>query len=315
MRAVFMGTPEFAVSILSKLMGRHYIAYAITQPDRPKGRKKTLTPPPVKEFALKSGIEVLQPERIKDKDFIASLEIKASAADVFVVAAYGQILPEALLNMPKFGCINVHASLLPKYRGTAPVQRAIINGERVTGITIMKMDKGIDTGDIILQSEIKIEDSDTGGSLLEKMSVLGAAALIEALEQIENNTAVYTPQDNARATYAPMITKQTGLIDFNKTAEEISDLIRGLMPLSPAYTVYKNRELKILNAKITKDIKDGKPGEILEINKDGIVVKTLDYNIIIKDVLPEAGKKMDAAAFTRGRGVRAGERLCSVPPV
>jgi len=314
MKTVFMGTPEFAAEILSKLIGRHEVVCAVTQPDKPKGRKQILTAPPVKDYAQKSGIEVLQPERIKDKAFVENFRVIAAEADVFIVAAYGQILPQAILSMPTFGCINVHASLLPKYRGAAPMQWAIINGESVTGVSIMKMDKGIDTGDIILQSEIIIEPSDTTGSLLKKTAVSGAAALIEALDRIENGTAAYTPQDDALSSYAPMITKETGRINFARTAKEISDLVRAMSPDYAAFTTYKGVELKILNAK-TIDLNGapqvGVPGEILALDKNGITVKTHDDNacILIREVQPQSGKRMDAAAFTRGRQICAGERF------
>lgn len=307
LKIVFMGTPDFAVKILDELKCRHEIMCVVTQPDKPQGRKKIIVAPPVKEYAENYGIEVLQPERIRNKEFISMFEEKFKDADVFVVAAYGQILSQKILSMAKYGCINVHASLLPKYRGAAPINRAIMDGCDMTGVSIMKMDKGIDTGDVILQKEMKIEASDTGESLYEKMAELGAYALIEALQQIENGTAIYTVQNDALATCAPMLTKETGKIDFNAKAKSIIDLIRALAPNLAAYTFYNGGEVKLWRAEVSPTATNGLPGEILEISKNGILVKTGDYDILIKEVQPESGKRMDAAAFTRGRGIGCGE--------
>jgi methionyl-tRNA formyltransferase len=311
MKTVFLGTPEFAVKILMKLKGRHEVVCVVTQPDRPKGRGNTVVSPPVKEFAKNSGIEVLQPEKVKDADFIRLLEKRAAGADVFITAAYGQILPEAVLSMPGYGCINVHASLLPKYRGAAPVQRAIMNGDAVTGVTIMKMDSGLDTGDIITQTEIQIENSDTGGSMLEKMSVAGAYTLMEALDAIEAGIARYTPQDEKYATYAKAITKETWHIRFDLPAKEITDLIRALLPDNPAFTTYTGSKIKILSAAAADaaNAADAAAGKIVRIEKDAILVKSADACVLLKEVKPASGKRMSAAAFTRGRNIRVGDCL------
>jgi methionyl-tRNA formyltransferase len=327
LKIVFMGTPGFAVNILEKLLNFHEVLCVITQPDKPQGRKNIITPPPVKVFAEERGLAVLQPKRIRGNAFIAEFEQNYKNADVFCVAAFGQILPEKILSMPRFGCINVHASLLPKYRGAAPIQRAVIDGCQSTGVTIMKMDKGIDTGDMILQRELKIESSDTGGVLFEKLSHIGADALIEALAKIESGEAVFTPQSEDGASYAQVLTKETGRINFNLRANEIVNLIRALAPEMSAYGIYQAgtgdaaenaaMELKIWNAqeidvsnlssaKTETDISQIPNGRIVEINKNGIAVKTGDGILLLREVQPSSGKRMDAAAFARGRGVSIG---------
>lgn len=307
MKIVFMGTPEFAVSILEKLCLRHEVICAVTQPDKPQGRKKTIIAPPVKEFAQKNSIEVLQPERIRNKDFINLFREKSKNADIFVVAAYGQILPESILNMPKHKCLNVHASLLPKYRGAAPIQWAVINGEKTTGVTIMKMDRGIDTGDIILQRELKIEENDTSVSVFNKLADLGADALLEAIEQIENGSVIYTPQNDIDATYAPMIIKENGKIEFNLPAKRIVDLIRGISQEIAAYTFFNGGEVKVWNALNSERKAEGEPGRIVEISKNSILVNAADFCLEILEVQPQSGKRMDAASFARGRGIKAGD--------
>lgn len=311
MNIIFMGTPDFAVTILDELISSgHNIQAVITQPDKPKGRGKRLLPPPVKEYAIKHEIEVLQPQKIRDPEFIESL--RKYDTEVFVVAAYGQILPESVLYMPKFGSVNVHGSLLPKYRGAAPIQRAIIDGEKVTGVTIMQMDKGLDTGGIILQKEIEIAPDDTSGSLYVKMANVGAVALIDALEQIKSGKAVIIKQDDTQASYAAMITKETARINWRDESEQIINLIRGLDPQPGAYTFYEGEKLKIwkaekYNSEYPQEITEG---TILEIKKNfGIAVKTGDGGIVITQLQGVSGKIMSAPEYLRGHVMEAGKQF------
>jgi methionyl-tRNA formyltransferase len=318
MKIAFMGTPGFAVNILEKLLNFHEIICVITQPDKPQGRKNVITPPPVKVFAKEREIPVMQPKRVRNKEFFAEFEQRCKDADVFCVAAFGQILPEKILSMPRFGCINVHASLLPKYRGAAPIQRAIIDGCKTTGVTIMKMDKGIDTGDMILRREIEIDGYDTGGSLFEKLSYLGADALIDALALIESGKAEFTPQSEEGASYAPVLTSEIEKVNFNLQAKQIMNIARALAPDTQLYCVTgtkKGEENSETRIKIWEaedgGIDDKYPqilnGTIVEINKHGIGVKVKDGVIVLREVQPASGKRMDAAAFARGRGVSVGD--------
>lgn len=303
MNIVFMGTPEFAVPTLEKLIKYHNVLAVVSQPDKPKGRGKKLVPTPVKEFALKNGItNILQPETIKDENIISQLE--KLNADIFVVAAYGQILTERVLNIPKYRCINVHGSLLPKYRGAAPIQWAIINGEEKTGITIMYMEKGLDCGDMILKKELDILKSDTYGSLYEKMAKLGADALIEALELLEKNIAKPEKQDDSLSTYAPMIKKEIGHINWENTSKDIINLIRGLNPSPMAYTIYQDEIFKIISAEEVFEYKDGNWGEIIDIiAKKGFVVKTKDSAILITEIQAKGGKKMPTCEYLKGHTI------------
>lgn len=308
MNVIFMGTPEFSTDTLNELIKNHNVLAVITQPDKAKNRGKKIIFSPVKEVALNNNIEVLQPLKVKDDDFIEKL--KAYNADVFVVVAYGQILSETILNMPKYGCINVHASLLPKYRGSAPLQWCVINGETKTGVTIMFMDKGIDTGDMILKEEIEISKEDTYGTIHDKLSILGASALIKALRQIEDGTSIREKQDNSISSYVHIIKKETGKINFNKTSKEIINLIRGLNPNPGAYTSYKDIILKIWNADYYESSKSGQYGEILEIiDKKGVVIKTLDSSIIITELQGDSGKRMKTYEYLRGHKMEIGTIL------
>lgn len=309
MRAVFMGTPEFAVPSLRGLINaqEHMVAAVVTRPDAQKGRGHRMAYSPVKEAALANGIPVLQPERAGDEGFIAQLG--EYGADVFVVAAYGLLLPEAVLSLPqKYGCINVHGSLLPKLRGAAPIQRAVINGEKTTGITIMHMDRGMDTGDMILKAELEIADDDTAGSLHDKMSELGARALMEALALMERGGATRTPQDNSEATYAPMLKKEHGHIDWNADAGEIVNLVRGLDPWPAAYVYHNSEVLKVWRVRAIDA--DGEPGLITDIAKDGIVVGAGIGSVVITEVQARGARRMPAADYLRGHGdIRMGMRL------
>lgn len=303
-----MGTPKFATHTLNELIKNHNVLAVVTQPDKAKNRGKKIIFSEVKEVALNNNIEVLQPIKARDIDFIEKL--KSYNADVFVVVAYGQLLPEAILNIPRCGCINVHASLLPKYRGAAPLQWCVINGETKTGVTIMFMDKGLDTGDMILKEEIEIDKEDTYGTIHDKLSIIGANALIKALQEIENATFEREKQDDNLSSYAHMIKKDTGKINFNKTSKAIINLIRGLNPNPGTYASYKDIVLKIWNANYYETDKVGQCGEILEvIDKEGFVVKTLDSSIIITELQGDSGKRMKAYEYLRGHKMEIGTIL------
>ena len=310
MKIVYMGTPDFAVPPLEALVKAGYeVAAVVTQPDKPKGRGKALMPTPVKEEALKHGIPVYQPEKVREPGFVEKLrELKP---DLIVVAAFGQIIPESVLNMPKFGCINIHASLLPKYRGAAPIQYAVIDGEKESGVTIMKMGKGLDTGDMIARTEVPLAKDETGGSLFEKLSSAGARLLVETLPDIFAGTAVYEKQPEESPTpYAAMITKKMGLIDFSKSAEELERLVRGLNPWPSAYTFLNGKNLKIWKAEADMtQAEKNIPGTVVRADEEGICVACGTGRLILKEVQLEGKKRMDSASFLRGCKVEPGTRL------
>lgn len=308
MRVIFMGTPDFSVGTLQALIDAgHEVVLAVTQPDKPKGRGKAMQFTPVKETALEHGIEVYQPRRVRETECVEYL--KKYNADIFVVVAFGQILTKEILEMPKYGCVNVHASLLPKYRGAAPIQWAVINGEKVTGVTTMRMDEGIDTGDMIMKAEVVLDEKETGGSLFDKLSSVGADLCVKTLEAIENGTAVYTKQDHDQATQTRMIKKQFGLIDWNKSAKELECLIRGLNPWPSAYTLIHGKTLKIWNADVSDKQAGEAPGTVVEVTKNTIGVQTGDGILILKEVQIEGRKRMACDAFLRGYPVETGTVL------
>ena len=308
MKLIFFGTPEFAACSLRALIDEHEVLSVVTQPDRPSGRGGKITFSAVKETAISAGIPVMQPEKIKTKIFFN--ELKSYGADIFVVAAYGRILPERVLNIPQHGSVNVHASLLPKLRGAAPIQRAIMNGEKKTGVTIMQMDEGIDTGDIILQKEIEIHETETGGGLHDKLAPLGASALLEALFFIEKGEAKRMKQDDELASYAPMIGKETGHINWNGATRDIINQIRGLNPFPAAYAYDKmnpgSGPLKIFAAEPIINVV-GSPGEIRVSPAGEIIMKTGDGAVVIKEIQKTGGRRMDSAAFQRGRRLSDGD--------
>ena len=287
-----MGTPDLAVTILDKMIkSDHEIIAVVTQPDKKKGRGKLLSPPPVKELALKHGLPVYQPKKVRDQEFID--EVARLKPDLIVVAAFGQILSKELLDLPKHGCINVHTSLLPKYRGASPIQYAIIDGEEKTGVTIMHMDIGLDTGDIILQKEIDISKDETAGTLHDKLANLGADALLESLDDIESGRAKRIPQDDSKATHVKTLDKEMGEIDFGEPAIRIERLIRGLNPWPSAYTFIDGKVLKIWRAHVEEtesSSPENVPGEIVEVRKDEIAVITGQGLLVITE-LQLAGKK------------------------
>ncbi len=305
MRVVFMGTPDFAVWTLEEILrAGHEVVLAVTQPDKPKGRGNAMQFPPVKEAAAAHNIPVFQPNRIRLPENVS--ELKKYNPDIIVVAAFGQILTEEILNMPEFGCINVHASLLPKYRGAAPIQWAVINGERETGVTIMRMDAGIDTGDVIACKKVPLAEEETGGSLFDKLAEEGAKLCVEAMAAIADGTAVYTPQNHKEATHTSMIRKELGSINWKKPAVELERLVRGLNPWPSAYTRLDGKNFKIWRAKALAAVSSCRPGSVVKAEKDELWVQTGDGILALLEVQLEGRKRMDAGAFLRGYPMEQG---------
>lgn len=308
MKIVFMGTPDFAAGALKSLIeAGHEITAVVTQPDKAKGRSQELLPPPVKVVALEHGIPVLQPVRIKRPEEVEKL--KQYPADIYVVAAFGQILSQEILDIPEFGCLNIHASLLPKYRGASPIQHVIIDGEEKTGITIMQMDAGLDTGDMLYQKEIVISPKDTYASLHDKLMVLGGEAIVEALPLLEQGKLVPRKQEDALSCYAHLIDKTMGELDFTKSAEILDRLIRGLNPWPSAYTTYHGKQLKVWEAEPVKSPKAGKPGEILAVEKDAVLVAAGSGALRITSLQLSGKKRMSAHDFLLGMRMTPGEIL------
>lgn len=309
MRVLFMGTPEFArVALESLIKAKFEVVGVITQPDKPVGRKLILTPPPVKECAIQHDIKVYQPQTLRGEEFAGLLaEI---APDIIVVAAYGKILPKNVIDFPKYGCINIHASLLPKYRGTSPINAAIMDGEKITGITIMHMDEGIDTGDMILKGELDIGYDETFGELHDRMAVLGGELIVEALEQIKAGTAKREKQPEDGASYVGKIDNETCEIDWNLSALQIYNKIRGLSPISTAFTWLNGKKLKIYKSGLADNNIAGKykNGEVITASKV-IEVQTGDKIIELLELQLEGGKKMSAGDFINGRKIEKGAVL------
>lgn len=311
MKVIFMGTPDFSVGTLEALIeAGHEVVLAVTQPDKQKGRGREMQFPPVKECALRHQIPVFQPGRVRDAECIE--ELRKQHADIMVVVAFGQILPKEILEMTPYGCINVHASLLPKYRGAAPIQWAIIDGETVTGVTTMQMDEGLDTGDMLLKTEVVIEEKETGGSLHDKLAAAGAKLCIETLEGLKNQTITPVPQGETTTAYAKMLDKQLGKIDWNQSAAAIERLVRGLNPWPSAYTGWNGIVMKIWDAQVAGDSGSGKsenPGMIVRVEKDAFYVQTGDGLLKVCELQIPGKKRMDAGAFLRGNEVKAGDVL------
>ena len=303
-----MGTPDFAVNTLEKIIeAGHEVMLVVTQPDKPKGRGNTMQFPPVKECAVSHGLEVFQPVKIRED---ASVEyLKKFAPDIIIVAAFGQILPKSILDLPKYGCINVHASLLPKYRGASPIQRVIIDGETETGVTIMQMNAGLDTGDMLYQKKIPITSEDTFETLHDKLMVLGGEAITEALPLLEAGKLTPEKQDDAKTCYAALITKEMGRLDFTKTAAELDRLIRGLTPWPSAYTFYRGKQLKIWKAIPMVTAHREAPGTILAVNKDSFEVAASEGALKVMELQLEGKKRMTAHDFLLGVKVQPGEIL------
>lgn len=308
MKVVFMGTPDFSVGALEAIWkAGHEITAVVTQPDKPKGRGGKLQMSPVKEFAVSRGLPVFQPVRIKRPEAVEQL--KTYEADIFVVAAFGQILSQEILDMPRFGCVNIHASLLPRYRGSSPIQWAIINGDKMTGVTIMQMDAGVDTGDMLMKSEVEIAPSDTYASLSDKLAQAGAQLIIPALAAIEKGEVTPTPQDDSLSCHVGMIDKNMGKIDFSRSAEEIDRLIRGLNPWPSAYTFYKGKTLKIWEAFPGQESADGEPGSIQRTEKDAVYINTGNGVLKVTQLQLEGKKRMLVRDFLLGCRIEKGEML------
>ncbi|WP_199731685.1 methionyl-tRNA formyltransferase [Cohnella endophytica] len=316
MKILFMGTPDFAVASLQTLLEQGYeIAAVVTQPDRPKGRKRELTPTPVKAFALERGLEVLQPEKLRSPEGVAA--VTTIAPDIIVTAAYGQILPKAILELPRLGCINVHGSLLPRYRGGAPIQRSIIDGETVTGVTLMYMAEGLDTGDMIAKVEVPITDEDTAGSMFGKLSVAGAKLLTEWLPRIADGTAGRTPQNNDEATYAPNLTREDEKLIWSQDARKLFNRVRGLNPMASGFTYLDGEVFKVWSCRIPQgsdtmmrpEWTSLLPGSVLESGAFGIRVRTGDGSIVLTEVQPAGKKALAAAEFAKGARLAPGKVL------
>lgn len=309
LKTIFMGTPDFAVPCLDMLVKEGYfIAAVVTQPDRARGRGQKMAFSPVKEAALHYNLAIMQPENVKKDDFYN--QIAALAPDVIVVVAFGQLLPQKLLELPTHGCINVHASLLPKYRGSAPIHWAIINGETLSGITTMYMDIGMDTGDMILKGEVPILPADTTGSLHDKLKNLGAGVLSDTLQRIAAGTAPRIPQNDAEATYASMLCRTTERIDWHQNATAIHNLVRGLNPWPVAYCKYQNKSLKIWQTRIYNESElCSRPGRVSQITSAGLVVETGKGTIELLEVQPESKRRMKASDCVCGYCLREGMML------
>lgn len=299
MRIVFMGTPDFSVPVLESLIeAGHKVIGVVTQPDKPRGRGKSVLMPPVKEKALERGLAVFQPSKVRGPEFVKVL--KDLKPDVMVVVAFGQILPKEVLEIPPKGCINIHASLLPKYRGAAPIQWAIIDGEKETGITTMMMDEGLDTGDMLEKTAVPIEEDETGDSLHDKLSAAGAKLIVSTLEKIEHGTAVRTPQTDQGTCYARMLKKDMGDIDWAMDADAIERLIRGLNSWPGTYTKWNGKTLKIWKADVVDREYEGVCGEVVYRDKNTLLVKTGKGCLSLLELQPEGKKRMAADAFLRG---------------
>jgi len=307
MKVIFIGSGELGIPTLRKLAERHSVVSVFTQPDRPAGRGYKLKAPPIKEEAERLGLKIQQPENINSESSLKL--IKGGSPDIIVLAAYGQILSKALLEIPRLGAVNLHASLLPKYRGAAPVHWAIIKGEKVTGVTTFFMDEGLDTGDMLLQREISIEDEDTAGSLQDKLAELGAELMLETLEGLEKDTLKRKPQDHKAASYAPKLKKSDGQIDWKRSSRELFNLIRGTNPYPGAFAFFNKLRLKVHKSRIIEQELKGKPGEIIATTKEGFIVKTGDKALELLEVQPEAKKRMSGMDFVRGYKLKIGERL------
>jgi len=305
MRVVFMGSPDFAVPALEAVRATHDIALVVTQPDKPAGRGKKLAPPAVKVAALAAGLEIVQPTNARLPEFVDTL--RATKADIGIVVAYGKILPLDALEAFTHGCVNIHGSLLPKYRGAAPIQWAVIDGERQTGVTIMKLDEGMDTGPLLLSRSLPIGPNDTAGDVFDRLAPLGASALLEALEQIEAGSAVETPQDESLASHAAMLSKTDGQVDFSKPASTVHNLIRGVDPWPGAYAMLGDKRLKLSGSTLGDG--EGQPGEVLAVDQDGMAVACGHGAVVISEVQAPGKKRLRAADFARGHKLAIGTVL------
>lgn len=310
MKVIFMGTPDFSVGTLEALIeAGHKVALVVTQPDKPKGRGGKMQYTPVKEVAVAHNIPVYQPKRIREPECIE--ELRKYNADIMVVIAFGQILPKEILEMTPYGCVNVHASLLPSYRGAAPIQWAVINGEKVSGVTTMQMNEGLDTGDMLLKVEIPLDEKETGGSLHDKLAEAGARLCVETLDALKAGTVTPEKQGDSPTAYAKMLDKHMGKIDWKMSAKEIERLIRGLNPWPSAYTRWNENDkgMKIWEAEVAEGQTDKAAGTVVEVAKDGFFVQTGDGLLKITALQIPGKKRMDAAAFLRGYQMETGTVL------
>lgn len=306
LRIVFMGTPDFACPTLTRLIDRgEDVIAVVTQPDRPKGRGQKLVPPPVKVIAEEHGIPVLQPLKVRVPEVVA--HIRELNPDLIVVVAFGQILPQSLLDIPRHGCINIHASLLPRYRGAAPLNWCLINGETETGITTMMMDAGLDTGDMLVKRSIPIGPDEDAQSLHDRLSLLGADTIDETLDRLMAGTLIREKQDDSFTCYAPMLKKEDGLIDWTREPRQIKNLVRGFTPWPGAYTCLDNKTLKLYKVSVAEEA--GTPGVVIEAGKDGILVACGSGSIRIKELQLEGRKRLSAAEFLAGYRLEPGSRL------
>ena len=308
MKIVFMGTPEFAIPSIQKIHNSsHSLLSLVTQPDRPKGRGQKQIASPIKSFAIENNIPVLQPEKVNTEDFISSL--LKNRPDYIIVVAFGQILGETFLKIPKQFCINLHSSLLPKYRGAAPINRAILNGDTVSGVTTMIMDKGMDTGDILLTKETPIELNDDAKSLHDKLAMQGAELILETLSRLEKNNILPTPQNSDVASYAPKLKKEESLVDWQQDAKSIFNKIRGLTPWPGTHTLYKGKRLGILKGEVLSGNPADHPGHVERITDSGIEVGTADKRLKITELKPEGKKSMSVKSFLSGYKINRGDKL------
>ena len=305
MNIIFMGTPEFALPTLKALHhSSHSVLAVITQPDKPKGRGQKLIVSPIKQYALDSNLPLLQPATVNDPEFIESL--KKNRPDIIIVVAFGQIMSETFLKIPKQFCINLHSSLLPKYRGAAPIHRAILNGDTKSGVTTMIMDKGMDTGDILLMQETPIHETDNAQTLHDTLSELGGALVLETLKRLEENTLLPVPQDHGQATYAAKLKKEEGLIKWGQSATTLSNQVRGLTPWPGTFTLLNKKRLRILKVQVAEGVPDDTPGKIARVTDMGIEVGTGQGRLVITELQPEGKKVMSAKSFLAGHKIERG---------
>lgn len=306
MKIIFMGTPDFAAASLERLIAsEHEILAVVTRPDKPKGRKGELTPPPVKTIAVENGLKVYQPVKVRKAEFVNI--IRDYNPDVIVVIAFGQIIPESILSIPKYGCVNIHGSLLPKYRGAAPIQWAVLDGEKESGVTSMLMDKGIDTGDMLIKKAIKLAEDETSASLFDKLMALGAETLLETLEGLEKGRITPEKQGESPTDYAKMLTKEMGLIDFTRTASELDCFVRGMNPWPSAYTTLDGKTLKIWRAKPVAE--SGKAGSVLKLCKESFVIGCGENALEVFEVQLEGKKRMSSGDFLKGTHLEVGKEF------
>jgi len=308
LKIIFMGTPDFAVASLNALLkGPDHVVAVVSQPDKKQGRGKKLAAPAVKQAALEAGIPVLQPEKIKTTEFLDDL--RSYEPDLIVVAAYGRILPPSILNLAPMGCINVHGSILPRYRGAAPIQWAVINGDKHAGVTIMQMDEGMDTGDILHIAAIEVDENETAGGLFWKLAELGGTALLDTIEKLKDKEIIPIPQNHKEASHAPMLSKDDGHLDWNQPATTIHNRIRGLDPWPCAFSFLDQQRLRLFVPEVVHMDSNSQPGTVIRADKTGLLISTADNCLLIHELQPEGKKRMKAADYLNGRPIAGGTIL------